>query len=486
METSISDDLLSRFSEFVARRTGLDFPPIRWADLQRGIAEMARVMEFESPSDCARLLMSKAPSKRELETLVGQLTVGETYFFRDPAAFEALEQHILPLLVRERTGTTRQLRIWSAACCTGEEAYSIAIAVRRAIPDWQEWNLHILATDINPQFLIRAESGLFGKWSFRDAPLWLQAQYFRRVSEGQFEISPEIRRMVRFADLNLVDDAYPSLVNETNAMDVIFCRNVLMYFTQQQAGKVLGNLHRAQIQGGWLFVSPSDWPHISGSSYVATSFSGATVYRKRQRQQDISFQSQPLSVTSQHPQTNAASPPAPVAERTRAPSAGATYSEAITLYAQGRYSEVVDRLKTATNGRSQEAVLDLLTRSLANLGRLTDALGCCDKWIQGDGLNPNAHYLRAVVLEEQGEWEEAARSLRKALYIDPKFPMAHVAMGNLARLKNNLVEAKKHFKNAIEVLKTCPKEQVLAESDGLTAGRLAEIVGTLVNAQESP
>ena len=234
-----------------------------------------------------------------------------------------------------------------------------------------------------------------------------------------------------------------------------------------------------------MFVSPSESLHVSASSYVATSFSGATVYRKPQSPHCSSFQSEQLPPTIKNSKSNPDPSQAPIAEKTPALSPGETYSEANALYAEGRYSEVADKLKMSTEGRSEGRVLGLLTRSLANLGRLTDALRCCDKWIQGDRLNQNAHYLRAAVLEEQGEWEEAARSLRKALYLDPKFPMAHVAMGNLARLQNNLIEAKKHFKNAIQVLKTCPLEQVLAESDGLTAGRLAEIVGTLVHTEAS-
>src|SRR5207245_2651959 len=119
-----------------------------------------------------------------------------------------------------------------------EEPYSIAILLRQLIPDLQNWNIMLLATDINPHYLCKAAAGVFGAWSFRNAPAGFIERYFLPAADRQFEILPEIRHLVRFGQLNLMDDLYPAFENDTLGFDVIFCRNVLMYFTPAQALRV--------------------------------------------------------------------------------------------------------------------------------------------------------------------------------------------------------------------------------------------------------
>src|SRR5258708_136443 len=130
------------------------------------------------------------------------------------------------------------------------------------LSDLKDWNVSILATDINPLFLRKAREGVYREWSFRDTDPSIRSRYFTRPSEGCFEVLPEIKAMVTFAYLNLARDHYPSLLNGTNAFDFILCRNVLMYFTPERAREVAGGLHRSLLDGGWLIVSPSETSHI--------------------------------------------------------------------------------------------------------------------------------------------------------------------------------------------------------------------------------
>ncbi len=169
MEADTPENLLTRMSEFVAQTMGWDFPPSRHADLRRGIAAAAKDLGFDSAAVCAQQCLSGALSKADLNRLASHLTVGETYFFRESKTFEALANEILPALIRSRRGEGRELRIWSAGCCTGEEPYSIAVLLRQMLLDWEQWKITLLATDINPRFLRKAEAGVFGQWSFRGA-----------------------------------------------------------------------------------------------------------------------------------------------------------------------------------------------------------------------------------------------------------------------------------------------------------------------------
>jgi len=492
METKIPDAQLSLFSEFIAETMGLDFPASRRADLQRGIVAAAGELGFDDASACIEWLMSGSPTRNQLEIIASNLTVGETYFFREAASFDALADRILPALINERQDGERRLRIWSAACCTGEEPYSIAMTLHRTIPHLESWNVTVMATDINPRFLQKATAGVYGQWSFRGTAPWVKDRYFQPAAQaGQFEIRPEIKRMVRFATLNLVEDVYPSPINDTNAMDVIFCRNVLMYFTAPQAIKVIRKLYRAQTDGGWLFVSPSELPHGSSSLYRTVNYPSTVLYQKdiSKARADINRPShfspdQPMEETfvSSVP----LSPVIPSAPRHLASAevsaAIDVYKDAATLHSEGRYAEAVETLKPAlASAPGDPALLRLLAHSLANQGRLSEALDCCARWIAADKVNSFGHYLRAVILQEQGDMEEAIQSLRRAIYVDPDFVLAHFALGNIARSRGRLGEADKQIAITRQLLSTYAPQDVIPESEGVTAGQLSEMINSMVS-----
>ena len=245
---------MPRLSEFLAQQMGLHFPAERWPDLARGIDAAALEFRFPDAASCIQWLLSAPLSRSQVEILSSHLTVGETYFFREPQVFDVLQTHILPALIQSRRQSGQHLRLWSAGCASGEEAYSLAILLQRLLPDFRQWNISILATDINPHALQKAAAGIYGDWSFRNAPPWLREGYFRAIPGGRYEIAPAVRDMVTFSYLNLAADVYPSLLNNTNAMDIIFCRNVLMYFSPQRAQQVIHNLYRCLVDGGWLIV----------------------------------------------------------------------------------------------------------------------------------------------------------------------------------------------------------------------------------------
>lgn len=259
---------------------GLRFPKERWRDLERGIRSAAPEFGFKDTPSCIHWLLSAPLTKSQIEILASHLTIGETYFFRDKKVFEILEQHILPEFLRLRQASEKRLRIWSAGCCTGEEPYSIAILLSQIIPEWKDWNITILATDINPCFFQKASGGVYNEWSFRETPLWIKERYFERREDGCFEILPFIRKMVTFSYLNLAEDTYPSPFNNTNAMDLIFCRNVLMYFDTEHEKNVIQNLYRSLVEGGWLIVSPSETSHLLFSQFVTVNFPEVVIYKK--------------------------------------------------------------------------------------------------------------------------------------------------------------------------------------------------------------
>lgn len=469
-----------RLSDFIAAQIGLHFPRERQTDLQRGLAGAAEEFGCANLAECAEWLLSAPLTRTQLQVLASHLTVGETYFFREQNTLDALATHVLPELIQARRGREQRLRLWSAACASGEEAYSLAILVHRILPDLADWHVTILATDINPRALQKAAAGTYGEWSFRGVPAGIKEQYFDRTGDGRYRIRPEIRKLVTFELVNLVQDEYPSLATETNAMDVIVCRNVLMYFTPDQIRKVVANLQHALLDGGCLAVSPSETSQVLFQQFATLNFPGVVLYQKRDN----------TPVTSARDMPVASAPPAVVPPVERPPAetpesaALRAYAAAVALYEQGCYGEAADLLlRRCAQSAPEPHVVALLVRALANQGRLGDALTWCDRWVALDKLNVAAHYLRAVVLLEEGDPDEARRSLQDALYLDPGFVLAHFALGNLARSRGKSLEADKHFANTLPLLARLQSDDVLPESDGLTAGRLRDTITALISAR---
>lgn len=449
--TAVAAAPWARVSELIGERLGLHFPHERWPDMQRGLAGAAVELGLKGAAACADWLVSAVPTKAHLQVLAGHLTVGETYFFREKATFDVLAGSILPDLIRSRQNSERRLRIWSAACCTGEEPYSLAMLLDELLPDPRGWHVTIRATDINGGFLRKAAAGVYGEWSFRQAPARLKERYFERTKDGRYAILPEIRRRVTFAHLNLVEDVFPSLETDTNAMDLILCRNVLMYFTPAQVGKVIGNLHRALLDGGWLAVSLCEASSALFPQFLAVNATDAILYQKSDALPGTGPQRSSIR-GGQTPEPAAFPPQAPHPAASQTPPA------------------------SAPERAPEAAAFPLRARSLANQGKLVDALLWCDRWIAADKVDPAAHYLRAVVLLEQGEADEARASLQRAIYLRPGLVLAHFALGNVARARGKSGEAKRHFANALHLLAGHRPDDLLPESDGLTAGRLTETI----------
>lgn len=500
MTSHISETLLHQLSEFVAARTGLHFPRERWRDLVRGIDSAARELHYKDAESYIRGLLSSSVTTNQIETLTCQLTIGETYFFREMNSLQVLADSILPELIRARVKGDKHLRIWSAACSTGEEPYTLAILLDKLLPDIDKWQITISATDINPRSLRRAAEGVYGEWAFRSTPRWIREKYFKKTKGNRFEVSPRIKEMVTFSYLNLVEDAYPSLSNNTNGMDVILCRNALMYFTQEQAGKVIRHLNLSLVNGGWFIVSPVDVSQVLSSYFAPVNFPAVTLYRKDGHQPramgapSFRLEVEPELLSPLPPDTLTAPAPEVVSplgtvehlwlEVDERPTPG---EEARALYEQGYYEEAADKLLEliALNQGNNANALALLARAYANQGKLAEAFEWGEKAVAADKASPGLHYLLATILQEQDRAGEAVAALKRALYLDHDFVLAHFALGNITRQQNKAKESEKHFQNALALLRSYEQEDVLPESEGITAGRLREIIQAMAEKERA-
>jgi chemotaxis protein methyltransferase CheR len=254
------------FAALAADLLGAEVGAGRAGDLDRAVRTAARAAgEPLSDGALAARLRVAPPGDPARRAFVEGLTVSETQLFRLQGQFDALADPVLPTLLARRE-PLRRLRLWSAGCSTGEEAWSLAILLERAVPPG--WDATVLATDVDEGALEQARTGGYGARSFRGVPEWVRARWFRPAGPGRWEVVPALRRRVRFAALNLVTDDWPSSETGTGAVDVLLCRNVLMYLTADARAAVAARLARALAPGGWLAVAPAE---VSAADFPALS-----------------------------------------------------------------------------------------------------------------------------------------------------------------------------------------------------------------------
>jgi len=190
----------------------------------------------------------------EYEKLFEALTINLSYFFRDGTTFEALRDKVLRPLLREKAEQgSRLVRVWSAGCAGGEEPYSVAILFHELLGgELQNWRIRILATDLDAGALEKARRGVYDEFSFRGMDPRYLRRYFDPVSQGEYAIKPQVAALVKFERHDLIADPPP------RRLDLILCRNVLIYFSREQQGRLLKTFHRALNDRGYLVIGKTE------------------------------------------------------------------------------------------------------------------------------------------------------------------------------------------------------------------------------------
>lgn len=500
MTIELSKNHLIRLSALVETRMGLNFSHEKWKDLSRAITRASHHFGFKNVEEFCEWLLTQQLSASQIEMLASHLTIGETYFFRDPSCWESLEQKLIPEWLSAHPDPRHPLRIWSAGCSTGEEPYTIAMILDKlGGSSFGGREVTILATDINPDFLSKAKDGVYGKWSFRKTPSDLRQHCFKKISEHSFHILPRYRNKVSFNYLNLIDDNYPSLKSNTNAMDIIFCRNVLMYFSEDRRREVVKRLQNCLAENGYLIVSSIEATLINDSSWVQIPCPNSFLFQKNSHPgsskatvppavfKPLSF-IQPVHVIPGVKPAVAGpvhSLPFVAAQKIKhaepAPNAG-LYEEALLLAEQNRHEEAVDKLSFILKHDKHDIMAKILmARVRADQGQLMEALEWCDNALTDDKLNVSAYFLMATVLLEMGRVDEALSALKKVLYLDPWFVIAYFIRGNVAWQNGKMREARRDFEQVLSIMKEKYTDTALIpESGGLTAGRLKQIIHTMI------
>ncbi len=470
MNRKLTDEDLSVVSGVIASRLGLSFPTERWEILGRNLVSASRECGFNDMTAFIQWLGKASFTHDQIETLASHLTVSETYFWREPQVFTALTDFVFPELIKSKKPGDRKLRIWSAGCSTGEEPYSIAIALHRTIHDIKSWTVDIVATDINIKALTKADAGIYSSWSFRNSPPWLKPSYSIHRDDNRYEIIPEIKKMVTFSCFNLNHDEYLSTICNNRKPDIIFCRNVLMYFTPGAAIKIAANLSQSLSRNGWLVVSSCELSSQLFPELEPVNFPGAILYRKSRKHSAKSYSDHQLSASALFKEE-----PQPVDSLQLSSSIASAKEDLNSLQPHNIHG----------NPHS-ETCTDRIPaiRSLADKGYLAEALNSCDEAISQNRLDPSLYFLRASILQDMNKNHEAIKSLKQAVYIDPDYIMGHFTLGNLFILQGIIMKAKRHFDNVLGLLMKYTDNDIVEGSEGLSVKHIREIINSNIQVKQ--
>ncbi|MBO9999583.1 MAG: hypothetical protein J7641_11350 [Cyanobacteria bacterium SID2] len=541
--------LLQRFVKSIVQQTGLYVRPQDERGLLAKIQARMESIGISSLEDYYQLLSAsfngassqqKARSHQEWQKLIQRLVVTESYFFRDRGQFELLRSRILPeLIVKNRNLAARancpkpRFKVWSAACASGEEPYSIAILLRELLPDLQDWDLSIVGTDINHEVLDRAKRGHYNTWSFRQVEPHLQQQYFRRDGD-RYHIDARVQEMVQFQPLNLVGHDFPNPEIDLHEIDLILCRNVFIYFDRRSIDLVLQKFYQTLAQGGYLIAAHAELQGRSIQPFHVQLFPQSVVYQRcdlpeldsvsptsdrafifertssgdstdptlsssridtfdRSSALPLANPSRTIQSSSQlkqpSPQSSCRSDASPsnggrtLFNATESANASLdrdfdrSWNDALHDFQQKNYPEAIQHAECVLSQQIRH--LDahtLIARAYANLGDYRKATYYCMQALEIESLAVVPYYLLATISELQGNPSRAKNFLKKIVYIDPHAPLAYLELAQIYYAEGDLHRARKMQNTAIEILKTLPATSFVDLDGQLTAGGLLEQV----------
>ncbi len=507
----IKESDISTFRDYLNEVSGLYFENSKFSLLKKVIS--GRIEETGSAgfSEYYHRLTRSRQSKDELAVLGGILTVGETYFFRNRDHWNAFEECVMPWVITQcRAEGRHRIRIWSAGCATGEEPYTIAIAVSRCLPDRSRWAVEILGSDINPMAVAAARRGVYRENSFRGVPAFIRREYFEPVKEGGFRPRSYIRDMVSFQELNLLDARDMDRVCD---VDVVFCRNVLIYFDAQSIETVMGHLHNALRPGGYLFLGHSENTTIRSPRFATISVCDTFVSRalpgendgKRslripaelewvnekeesvpQELEEKGRELKPRVSGTSGKNTDVDSLPAyiPVPKESAVsgvseehfPDVNKLREKAVEYLISDESSQSLKLFRQVLE-REPEDVVSLLGTAilLAGSGSGDAALHCCGNILAIDPMTAEAYCVMALVHESRGDYRQALTVLEKAIYLDSSFSMAHFRLAGIYERLNRDSDRRRALRNTLNSLDEDDETRIRVYSGGFDRSAVSRV-----------
>ena len=495
---------------------GMQVRPQDEAAIARQLVARAQSLGLCLSAYCQQLMTcipAHAPND-EWRWLIEHLTITESYFFRDRGQFLLLRHRLLPEIIRRQryqasknTQHRPSLRLWSAGCSSGEEAYSLAILLQQELPDYRQWDITILGTDINEQMLMQARSGLYSNWSFRAVDPSVQNLYFHRHQDG-WRIREDVRDMVTFQFGNLAGAEMFTRSRGHDPFDLIICRNVFIYFEPTAIAQALQHFYEALDPQGYLLTGHTELQGIPVNQFVPCSFPESVVYQRlhpvlnrstmvtpadREGGGSVAMSAVPKPTVPKRPPRS----PSPTLERRspqsmatslsakgwvqkdlpskRSKSEGSQFKGASpelkhiqALMLQRQYAVAIQELQTVLKSSPKDSVVHYwLAQVYADMGEHYRAIAACEQAMQLDSLAINPCYLMAQIQEEQGNAEQAKALYKRIIYLVPESIQAYLELGALYAREGNQKRAIQVWRSALAIAERSAPGGELADNTAM-------------------
>ena len=492
---------LDRIKHVITNKTGLYIWSRDTEKLAILIANRVKSLKVNDAQSYYDILSGFSPiSLLEWKYLNTQLTTSETFFFRDKGQFSLLERRILPELI-EKNKSARSLKIWSAGCSSGEEAYSVSILLHELIPNIHEWNIQIFGTDINEEILEKARLAEYGAWSFRMVDPVVKDRYFLPRGSN-WSVLDKYKKIITFLPGNLKTDNYPDYNNGIFNADLIICRNVFIYFDHETISQVIKKFQNTLTTNGYLLTGHTELYGHDLGQLQTFSFQESVIYQKIAEgiapvKKEITkpvipftkpetFKATPPPASKIPPkidlsinkishlpkQANQAQPPVLSQQVVSTP-----LEEAKIKFSNGAYRDVIRLVKEILQSDPNhfEAVY-LIAEAYANSGDHATAKQYCEKALTIDKFAIQPYYLLSKIIEELGNLQQAKDYLKKIIYLSPNYIAAYVELGSLYTHENDKPRAKKMHETALNLLQRLPADSLVEPFDNIKVSDLIEFL----------
>jgi chemotaxis protein methyltransferase CheR len=489
LKKDLSAEEFGRFRDWIHRHSGIYLEDGKLDSLRISLVTRATRFGILDYNEYYDLLTANEEEFRELLNLV---TINETSFFRFPAQFEALRDFVIPEILESKGRSSRSFRVWSAGCSTGEEPYTVAMTLLDSMLEGLGYRCEVLGTDVSTQALDKAKEAVYRNRSIKGLPENVLDRWFEPVPGGGYRPIARVRNAVDLTFHNLVKEPYPLAL--LSSWDVIFCRNVTIYFRIESTRRVVDNFYESLNPGGYLFIGHSETLSSISERFEPVEVGGVFLYRKPPAKSVFTFgdvgkggrRTTTTRSATRHPasaviarradrakgrfETRAGSKPAPVAIPTEAPSAQ------VQPTADETVRTVEDLIKSAREllelGRPDDArtlvdealvaeprnVEALLVRSYAHAdaGDLEAAVADASTAVSIDPLLASARYILGIIYLREGDEHAALAEFKRTIYIDHEFVLAYFNAANIYRSRGATDDACREYGNALRALKSNP------------------------------
>jgi chemotaxis protein methyltransferase CheR len=470
----LSPDDFGLFQKLLIETSGLRFDEGRTQSLHHALWQRLQHRGYDSYREYYNLLKFHPEGRLEIRELFDLITIGETYFFRNKAQFDVLMRFVLPEMIQRKLASGEKcIRAWSAGCSRGDEAYSIAIAMIEVFPSFEEWRVSVLGTDINRKGLAGSEDAAYGEKDVGHLPKEYVDKYFMRQG-STYHLRDDVKALVEFEYHNLARD--PCLHEKMQNVDILFCRNVIIYFDAETTQRVIENFYNCLARDGYLFLGHTETLWQITNRFERVEFPQTFIYKKQLgpvREDAMKpFMAVPeISIENLAPSAGPVSPFEYEAKHEASGSELRPQPEPFVLPAEwvedptlqaGNPSDVGFRSSpddTAVQDKGDILASVAKATTLANEAKYEEAAAILGKIVKADNLSVEAYYLLGVLSYKTGHLKEAETQFRKVIYVSPDSVLAYFNLGNMYLYQKRLRDATREFKNAVRLLERRPKDE---------------------------